>query len=316
VTKASDIAKLAGMKVNAVALPLDVGLIAQALHLSVEQAWDNRLAWADRMLDACKNNGIVCVISMCQFPINRNLNLTQESPGFWSDPALQQQSVDLVGKLAGHFKDRGPELGAYDILSEPLVRFPNGVQQTPAQWPALQDALIRKIRQSDPERYIIVTPGFGGEPNSYSNFTPLNYPRLIYSAHTYEPHYFTHQGLGGSSRGRIYPSADPNLSKTGLAHFLQPLVDFQKKNGVFVYIGEFSAVRWAPGGDRFVGDLIDLFDSDGFSWMYFTYGYHAWNPSYNNQFSGNDASGEWNKHYAGEDTPRWMILKKAFSKNP
>jgi aryl-phospho-beta-D-glucosidase BglC (GH1 family) len=315
-TTTKDIEILAAMKVNAVALPLDVRLIGQSLHLTPRQAWIDRLDWADKMVDACKKFNIVCVVALYQFPIDPGLGLTQDAPGYWNDPDLQEQTVDLVGKLATHFKERGAELGAYDILSEPLVRFADGTVQTPMQWPALQDAIIRKIRQVDPSRYIITTPGFGGEPSSFLNFIPLNYPRIIYSTHMYDPHYFTHQGIGGRSMGKSYPGTDPNLSKAGLEHFLQPVVDFRNKYGAYVYIGEFSAARWASGGDQYVNDLIDLFDGDNFSWMYFTYGYHAWSPSYSDQYSGSDASGAWEKQFVGEDTQRWRILKKAFSKNP
>ena len=315
---ASDINKLASMKVNAVSLHLSPNRSALNLHLSPQEAWDRYLEWADQMLDACQQKGIVGIISLSGFPIDPNLGIDQASPEFWRDPVLQLQTVEWVGKLAEHFRQRGAELAAYDIISEPVERIPGGnMMKLPEQWPALQDALIRKIRQIDPKRYIITTPGIGGEPIGYVKFTPLNYPRIIYSAHMYDPGDYTQQGIRGSARGKSYPGADSNLTKAGLVHFLQPLIDFQARYKAYVYIGEFSAVRWAPGGDEYVRDLIDIFDSNKFSWEYFSYGgYHGWNPSFSHEYSSSDASGEWKFHNVGEKTPRWDILKKAFSKNP
>jgi hypothetical protein len=310
-----DISKLAAKNVNAIAIQLNVRQIAESKHITPEEAWDNRIAWADGILAACKKYNIVCIISMFQFPINPNLGLKESSPDYWSNKVLQNETIELVGKLAQHFKNAGDELGAYDILSEPLVRFPLGIQRTPTQWPALQDAIIRKIKQIDPKRYIVVTPGYGGMPSSYTEFKPLKYSKLIYSAHMYSPHGFTHQGLPGFTYGKQYPSTFPPLNKGKLIEFMQPVIDFKEKYNVLVYIGEFSAIRWAEGGDQYVSDVIDIFDANQFSWMYFSLGYHGWNPSYDHVYSANDSTGEYKSHYVGENTPRWQILNNAFKKN-
>lgn len=312
---ADDISKLAAMNVNAIAIQLNVRQIAESKRLTPKEAWDDRLAWADQMVQACKKHGIVCNISMFQFPIDPALRLSQDSPEYWSDPNLQKQTVELVGRLAEHFKDIGDELGAYDILSEPLVRSPNSKQQTPKEWPALQDAIIRKIRQIDPNRYIVVTPGYGGMPSSFIDFKPLNYPKLVYSAHMYSPHGFTHQGLPGFEYGKEYPSIFPPLNKSRLQEYMRPVLAFQKKYNALVYIGEFSAIRWASGGDQYVSDVIDIFDDNQLSWMYFSIGYHGWNPSYDNVYTPNASTIQARSHFVGENTPRWKILKNAFKKN-
>ena len=340
---ASDIAALSAMKVNAVALSLAPRIMSSALHISPEQAFINRLVWADQMLDACKKYGIVGIITISDFPIDPSMHLTQVSPEFWNDPGQQQLTVSLIDKLAEHFKNRGAELGAYDILNEPLENNTHtGEMSTPSQWSALQDAIIRKIRQSDPNRYVITTPGMGADPSAFTNFSPLNFPRIIYSFHMYRPHYFTHQGVGvnslywqtgnGQNMHVIYPNSnnstdtDPVLHhtgfiKAGLAAVMQPVVDFQKKYGAYVYVGEFSAARWAQGGDLYLSDLISIFDKDKFSWIYVGYGVphqdpSPWNPSFDNQFFDNTNPAVWMSHYVGFNTPRWFILKKAYSKNP
>ena len=58
--------------------------------------------------------------------------------------------------------------------------------------------------------------------------------------------------------------------KAQLEEVLQPVVDFQRKYGVHIYIGEFSAIRWAPGDSayRYLKDLIDVFETNGWDWSY------------------------------------------------
>ena len=48
------------------------------------------------------------------------------------------------------------------------------------------------------------------------------------------------------------------------------MVDFQRKYNVHIYIGEFSAIRWAPDNSayRYLKDLIDIFEAHGWDWTY------------------------------------------------
>jgi hypothetical protein len=58
--------------------------------------------------------------------------------------------------------------------------------------------------------------------------------------------------------------------KQALAQALKPALDFQKKYNVQIYIGEFSAIRWAPDHSawRYLKDLIELFEKYGWDWSY------------------------------------------------
>jgi endoglucanase len=309
----ANINNLASLKVNAVSLTFAVRTVAKFQNMTPDQAWSKYIAWADQMLDECKKHGMVAILTFNQMPSDPALGITQDSPQFWNNPKLLREAVYRAGLLAGHFNGRGDELGGYDMLNEPLE---TGVG-VPTQWPALRDAMIKEIRKYDKSHYIVVTPGPGGEPSGYKDFKPVNDPRIVYSFHMYDPHIFTHQGVASYAMGVSYPSAaSPELSKAGLARAMQAVVDFRRKNNAYVYVGEFSAVRWANGASQYLTDLIDLLDSDGFAWTYYSLGgYHAWNPSYDDQPS-SDQPNELKQHYLGENTPRWQILKQAFAKNP
>jgi hypothetical protein len=58
--------------------------------------------------------------------------------------------------------------------------------------------------------------------------------------------------------------------KAALEAALKPVVEFQQAYGVRIYIGEFSAIRWAPddSAHRYLADLIDIFERHGWDWSY------------------------------------------------
>ena len=132
-------------------------------------------------------------------------DLVQASPEFWANSAHLDAVVEIAERLAQHFKDRGRELGAYEFLNEPLVR-ENGKQSSPDAWPALMLRLVKAVRKHDPKRHIVLTPGFGGETSYYAKLDkPLPFDRIIYGAHFYNPHEYTHQGIRSKNSGKSWP---------------------------------------------------------------------------------------------------------------
>jgi hypothetical protein len=59
--------------------------------------------------------------------------------------------------------------------------------------------------------------------------------------------------------------------KPQLRKALQPVRDFQLAHHVGIYVGEFSALRWAPGACNWLRDCIDLFEEYGWDWTYHAY---------------------------------------------
>lgn len=306
-----EIKRLAKLHVNAVALALSVRSTAEFENMTPEGAWNTNIMWADSMLDACKRYGIEGIITFTEVPIDPSKGYNETKPEFWENPFSREEAVRLAGKLAKHFSSRGKELGAYEILSEPVV-YRGSKVESPQSWPELREKIIREIRKYDPNRYIIVTPGFGGETSSYKDFSPLPFKHIIYGTHIYNPHLFTHQGLRDIPRGMTYPG---KFDKNGLEESMKPLIDFKDKYHALIYVGEFSAIRWAPGANQYVSDLIDLFDKHGFGWMYFCYNsFHGWNPSYDEEYvAPGDSPAPWS--WVGFKSKRWAVLKKAYGKN-
>jgi len=185
---------------------------------------------------------------------------------------------------------------------------------SPPQWKGALENIVSEIRKFDKKRWIVISPGSGGGPGGYANFQPPTDSRLIWGAHMYLPHAFTHQGLKGRARGVVYPGRirGKYWDKSALREALAPLKQFQKKHSGPIFIGEFSAVRWASGGELYVRDLAAIFDENNWGWTYFSAtGWHGMNPDYDDKFS-SDNPKEWKSHFVGDTSPRWQTLRSIF----
>jgi hypothetical protein len=80
-----------------------------------------------------------------------------------------------------------------------------------------------------------------------------------------------------------------------------------------IYVGEFSAIRWAPGAADYIRDLIELFEEYGWSWTYHAFAeWHGWDTEYNEQMT-SDANRLAAK--ATQPTDRELILKGYLARN-
>ena len=145
-------------------------------------------------------------------------------------------------------------------------------------WHELAERTARAIREIDPQRAIIVEPPPWGWAESLADFTPIAVPNVVYSVHMYVPHQFTHQGVHGTSR-RSVSGRDrrETLGQGGTAGGAAAGDRVQRTYSVHIYIGEFSAIRWAPDDSayRYLRDVIELFEEHGWDWSY--HAFREWN---------------------------------------
>ena len=91
---------------------------------------------------------------------------------------------------------------------------------------------------------------------------------------------------------------------------LQPAVDFQRRYGVHIYIGEFSAIRWAPDGSayRYLKDLIEIFEAHDWDWSY--HAFREWDG-----WSVEHGSNPDDHRRSAIPTDREKLLRAWFAKN-
>lgn len=174
----------------------------------------------------------------------------------------------------------------YDLVNEPCNR---GFATGGYDWWALQNRAAQEIRKIDAATPIIAEANDWDSPKGFASMKPLDVSNVIYQVHLYEPFAFTHQGVSadGAPIGTAYPNAERGWNKAFLRDVLKPVRAFQVKHRVRIYVGEFSAVTWAPGADAYLTDCISLFREYGWDWTY--HAFREWD-GWSLEHEGSDAA--------------------------
>jgi endoglucanase len=232
---------------------------------------EGAMAHADKAVDACEKHGIKMLLDLHCPPGGRSDGGVCR---MFTDKRYQQKFLDVWTMLAKRYKGR-KIIYAYDLINEPVdVRVhPKGV----LAWRELATEAARRIRKIDPGKPIVFEPGPWGSCEGFDEMTPLDIDSVIYSFHMYQPHVFTHQFQKTREfpRGVEYPGKIRGVKwdKARLLAAMRPALDFQREFNVHIYVGEFSAIRWAPNESayRYNRDLIELFEAAGWDWAYHAY---------------------------------------------
>lgn len=277
-------AKKWGANVVRIQLPLDY--TAKTFHLDWEQTWNKVLADLDSGLDVAKELNLTVVVTMPLMgadQYDRSLGRDENLAKFWDDDTSLVRLKERWRQIATMCQKKGI-VAWYDLLNEPLDR--RDWPDAPKKWAAWSQALVDEIRQINQKSWFVVESGPGGEMWEGLNHFPL--PRddkLICSVHLYAPQRYTHQGVCDTQ----YPDSkspvmevnkdwpgnyqdtwgDGRWDKERLEKLLEPVHEFSAKHpNIPVYVGEFSVARWAPHGERYLGDCLEIFEKYGWSWTY------------------------------------------------
>jgi endoglucanase len=276
-----------------------------------EKWLEGELARLDAALPLCEKYGLMVVVDLHSPPGGHATSggYAGSDSGLFADKACQDKFVEVWQKMARRYKDSHAVWG-YDLANEPVE---DEVAESAADWQELAERAARAVRAIDPTHAIIIEPAQWGNPNGLKELRPLDVPGVVYSVHMYLPHQFTHQGVhdDGSKRW-VYPGdiAGKHWDKAALEAALRPVVEFQQRYGGHMYIGEFSAIRWAPEGSayRYINDLIEIFESHGWDWSYHAFReWSGWSVEH-----GEDRA---NTQPAATPTEREKLLREWFAKN-
>ncbi|MEK6794129.1 MAG: cellulase family glycosylhydrolase [Spirochaetota bacterium] len=214
--------------------------------------------------------------------------------------------VDVWRMIARRFKGN-PSVWAYDLVNEP-------VQAMPAVYDYwnLQRMAAEAIREIDPDTPIMLESNESDRPQTYVYMSALRMNNIIYKVHMYFPLSYTHQGVFAT--GPFQKIAYPGLiegeqwDREKIRQTLQPVRDFQLRHKAKIYVGEFSAVAWAPGAEKYLNDCIEIFEEYGWDWTY--HAFREWN-GWSVEHDGPDA-----QHLAPAlNTLKKQTLLKYFQRN-
>lgn len=254
----------------------------------------------------------VSVIIQCE-PVGRRIDVMYQE----GDAGGWEQELIKVWTYVAHEFGGHPNVIGYDLLNEP-----NGKEEEGRWRKDTLPKLCEAIRAIDRNTYLVVEPAPWGLPWGLENFKPIDDAKVVYSFHHYMPHSYTHQGIysyvGPKFENKPYPgmlsrfgdTPDMPWNKEELEKSMQAAIAFQKANNAILYVGEFSVLRWAPGGEKWLRDSIDIFEEHGMSWSFHGYGsWNGWNPTF-------DAADEQNSELdGGKMTDRLQVLLDGWKKN-
>lgn len=290
---------------NSVRLMLRPNFNARQKRLATyKEGWNDIIKDLPAFLDQAKALNIAVILDLHNVPNDNAKHYRKErkekSADFWNDETNLEIMKACWVELSYMCKGRD-QIIWFDILNEPLDwrDFPNYTRK----WPGWAQEVIDVIRPIEPTRPIVVEVGPGGLCWGFKDFPLLADKNIIYSSHQYQPHKYSHQGissLNNTDLAKAYLETEqpwPGVySDTGgglwdkerLVKEMQPMIDFQKKYGVRIYISEFGVVRWAPDAAQYIEDNIEVFEEYGWDWSFHAFRENPiWSPEYEPVFKDN-----------------------------
>ena len=206
---------------------------------------------------------------------------------------------------------------AYDILNEPVTDW-----YSCGQWYAnVMPAAVSAIRSVNSNVWLVVESEYQGAPGGFATMPIVNDPRVIYSFHFYSPHSYCNQGILSYPS---YTATYPGLNSTwGTAPYTfwdretlrREMLDVINFKSTYpdkrILVGEFGVLRWAPGGEKWLSDCIELFETYGWDWCnHSPSGWNGYNATYAPAVqTGSDAAD------GGDRGGRWTTLANGWALN-
>ena len=278
-----------------------------AQDLDAYDEWlEGALKECDQAVDLAEELGVVLLVDLHTPPGGRAKGGVCR---MFHEQRYQDKLLEAWDRIARRYQGR-KSVWAYDIINEPVEGV---VAPGLLNWRELAARATDVIRAVDPGKPVVVEPGPWGSPEGFDRFIPLDRERVIYSCHMYMPHSFTHQGVHEHLPvNLVYPGVigGEHWDKERLREALQPARDFQLEYNVAMYIGEFSAIRWAPENSAFnyLRDVIEIFEEYEWDWAY--HAFREWQG-----WSVEHTTDPENTQRSPEPTDRLQLLTSWFAHN-
>ena len=316
---ADDIREMAKWNVNLIRYQMVDGIAHAPENVEAYTAWLNKcLAKLDSLMPVLKENDIKVIIDMHQTvggrysqgsrpPQNDAARQVVKLSGkgahrLLCEADMRQAYIDAWKMIATRYKDN-PTIFGYDLINEPTVIGP-----TPFHWADVQYDVAKEIRKIDPETPIMFE-GNRAASAVYFNVRPIPLKNIFYEIHMYHPGDYCFQGVNDKAYVAEYPkrAVRYTMDRESLRASMGRVIDFQKKYGAKIYVGEFTATRWVPdGGGKYLDDLISLFEEYHWDWTF--HAFREWNGFSPEHY------GPPNDPKLG-DNPRKATLLKYFKRN-
>ena len=254
------------------------------------------------VLPAAERHGVKIVVDMHATPGARN---AAEENRIFFEKRYAEHYARVWKRVAERFKG-DKRIYGYDLVNEPMQRGP-----APYSYLYVQRAAAMAIRSVDPDATIIVAANGYGHPVGFKTLSPLRMDNVVYTAHCYAPMGFTHQGTHDKKRDNLnhYPDPEKGWDKECIRKALEPMLEFSRKHNARIFVGEFSAIAWAPGADAYIRDCCEILNEYGWDWCY--HAFREWEGwSVEKTWKGLDPKTNRDIFEPTDDDPRKLALLK------
>jgi hypothetical protein len=195
----------------------------------------------------------------------------------WTDQEAQDGWAEMWRYAADRYRDWDIVVGYdlmvepnaeevfFDIWAEPTEFYPARAD-TLYDWNQFYPDLVDAIREVDTETPILVQAMGYGSVVWLPYLETVDDANTVYVFHQYEPVEYAHQvpPLTYSYPGDA-DSSDEQIDRQWLDDLLSTVDDFQQTHNVPIAVNEFGPMRWEPGADDYMDDLMYLFEQRGFN---------------------------------------------------
>jgi endoglucanase len=299
------------------------------------------------VLDNAQELGLKIVLTPLSLPGVRwrQQNGDKEDFRLWREEGYLSQSAnfwrDLARRLKGH-----AAIVSYNILNEPHPELATGfenhgadftkwyakVKDTAADLNRFNATIVEAIREVDKETPIVIDSGLWASPSAITYLQPLKDDKVLYSVHMYEIYEFTSQkpiNRDASYPGKVFKTVgdkkvEVSLDQKELENILRPVMEWQKKYKVpanRMIVGEFGCQRKVKGAAKYLEDLIQIFNQQGWHWAFYAFREDVWDAMDYELGAGPVPAGYWQAVEKGEtptvkriDNPIWAVIKRELKK--
>ena len=268
------------------------------IPIDEEQMWDeagnqepDAFALLKSGIDWCMKNNLKVIVDL---HILRSHHFNALEIPLWTDPAAQDQFVDLWRQLSAELIQYPTYMVAYELMNE-------AVTDDPDQWNDLAARAYSVIRENEPERVIVIGSNRWQSVDTFDELkVPENDPNILLSFHFYTPMPLTHHKAHWWRNGGEYdgPVKYPGLivEKSDLHGYPDAVVEtIESFNGVYnegvldslltepirkatelnlpLYCGEWGCLPTVPEKDRLAwySDMRANFEEHGIGWATWDY---------------------------------------------
>ena len=299
---------------------------------------EKAIGWADKY-------GVKIVLTPLSLPGSRyrQHNGNKYDDKLWQSYEYHKQAEQFWRDLAGRVKDHKAVVG-YNIINEPAPELTTGMKEnggnknyysrwyeshkgTPRDLPAFYQEIINAIREVDSLTPIMLDAGWYGQPMSFTYWPEMQGSHILYSIHMYEPWAYTNRRNFVNGNNLIYPGEIPSgqeiihWDKNILEGYLQPFLEWAASTGIpesRLVIGEFGCYRRNSGCARYLGDLIEIFNTHNLHWAFYSFREDEWD-GYDYEIGDGPLGWKyWEAKEQGKtvepersgDNPMWKVIKE------